>query len=172
MRRFLNSYFLILASEQGTMLIEFLAIIAIVIFLTGFITFNLGTTQQHVSINTTIDQLVADLKQQQLKAMVDDTEGRGVSDVYGIHFDSNKYTLFHGLTYTANDSSNFVVNLDTNLQFSSITFPGSNVIFATQSGELVGFVNGQNTVRIVNTAGNNTNKTITINQYGAITSVN
>jgi len=157
--------------NHGTLLIEYIAVIAIFILLTGFITVSLAHTQEHVSINSTIDQLVADIKQQQVKAMIDDTEGRGTSAAYGIHFDSNKYTLFHGLTFSANDSSNFAVILDTNLQFSTISFPGSNIIFATQSGELVGFVNGQNTVKILNTAGNNA-KTVTINQYGTVTGVN
>jgi len=171
MKKRCSAYFMLISSEKGTLLIELMVIVAIFVFLSGFIYVSLTNVQKHVSVNSTVDQLVADSKQQQLKAMIDDTEGRGASAAYGIHFDTGKYTLFHGLNFSQNDTSNFVVNLDSNLQFTNITFPSSNVIFATQSGELVGFVNGQNTIKILNTSGGN-GKTITINQYGIITSVN
>ncbi len=152
-------------------MIEFLSVIAIVIFLTGFITFNLSKTQQHTSINTTIDSLVTDIKQQQLKAMIHDTQGDGMVDAYGIYFQSARYTLFKGIIYSSSDPTNFIVALDTNLQFTNITFPNSSVIFTKGSGEISGFVNGQNTIQIKSVSSNET-KTITLNKYGTITSVN
>lgn len=158
-------------SQKGFTMIEFLSVIAIVIFLTGFITFNLSKTQQHTSTNTTIDSLLSDIKQQQLKAMINDTQGSGVIDSYGIYFQSTKYTLFKGTVYSASDSTNFVVNLDTNLQFINITFPASSIIFAKGSGEFSNFITSLNTVQIKNMSSNEI-KTITLNKYGTITSVN
>lgn len=152
-------------------MIEFLAVIAIVIMLTGFITFSLTRTQQHTSTNTTIDSVLTDIKQQQLKAMINDTQGDGVINTYGVYFKTTTYTLFKGSAYSALDTTNFVVNLDTNLQFVNITFPNASIIFAKGSGELANYVAGQNTIQIKNLSSNET-KTITLNKYGTITSVN
>lgn len=157
--------------SDGFSMLELLSVIAIIIFLTGFMTFSLTRTQQHTSTNTTLDTIVTDIKQQQLKAMVNDTQGSGIINPQGIYFQANKYTLFDGNTYSASDPNNFIVNLDTNLQFVNITFPNSSIIFAKGSGEVSNYVSGQNTIQIKNTSSNET-KTITINQYGAITSVN
>ncbi len=158
-------------SSKGYSITELLIVIAIFVFLSGFITLSLIHTQQHASLNGTIDQLTADMKQQQLKSMINDTEGRGTTDTYGIYFQSTAYTLFHGATYSSGDPTNFVVNLDTGLQFSAINLPASSIIFAKGSGEVAGFTNGENTVRLQNTTSGDT-KTITVNQYGAITTVN
>lgn len=152
-------------------MIEFLAVIAIVIMLTGFITFNLTRTQQHTSTNTTIDSIVSDIKQQQLKAMINDTQGDGVVNSFGIYFQQTTYTLFKGSAYSTTDTTNFVVNLDTNLQFVNITFPNASLIFAKGSGEVSNYVAGQDTIQIKNLSSNET-KTITVNKYGTITSVN
>jgi prepilin-type N-terminal cleavage/methylation domain-containing protein len=158
-------------SQKGFSMIEFLSVMAIIILLTGFITFNLTRTQQHTSTNTTIDALVTDIKQQQLKAMIQDTQGSGVVDTYGIYFQPTKYTLFKGAAYLSSDPTNFAVDLDTNLQFMTITFPNASIIFAKGSGEVSNFATGQNTIQIKNTASNEI-KTITINKYGAVTSIN
>src|SRR5258708_5928133 len=89
--------------QAGFSMIEFLSIIAIVIFLTGFITFSLTRTQQHTSTNTTIDSVLSDIKQQQLNAMINDTQGTGIINPYGLYFQSNKYTLFSGSAYSLAD---------------------------------------------------------------------
>ena len=168
--RFFLSIKFLWQSPEGYSLIEFLIVIAIFIFLSGFITLNLVHTQQHTSLSGTIDQLAADSKQQQLKSMINDTEGRGTTDTYGIYFQSTKYTLFHGASYSFSDPANFVVNLDTSLQFSAITVPDNSIIFAKGSGEVVGFSNGENTISLKDTTSGDT-KTITFNQYGIITNV-
>lgn len=98
----------------------------------GFITINLVRSQQGASLTSVEEILLADLKQQQLKAMIGDTEGRLDSDSYGVHFDQTKYTLFHG-AYLIGASSNSVINLDNNMQFNN---PNFNVIFSRLSGEI------------------------------------
>ncbi len=77
--------------------------------------------------------LLTDLKQQQLKAMVGDTEGRPDSDSYGVHFDSDRYVLFHGLTYSPFEPSNSIINLEDNMQFNN---PDFNIVFSKISGEI------------------------------------
>ena len=122
-------------------------------------------------MDVAITGLVADMKQQQLKAMSGDTEGRATADKYGVHFTSNSYVLFHGSSYSAGDAANYSINLDQNLTFIKINVPSSNIIFSQVSGDVSGFNASQNSVTIKNT-GTNQQKVIQFNRYGVITSVN
>ena len=158
-------------SEAGFSLIEFLIVIGLFVFLTGLIVFNLSKAQQHTSIHEVLNSVIADIRNQQLKAMNGDTETRGINDSYGIYFQQNNYILFHGTVYSANDPANYTITLDSGMQFTNIKFPGSSLIFAKGSGEIIGFVNGSNTITVRNNNSNET-KTITINEYGVVTGVN
>lgn len=149
-------------NSAGFTLIEMIIVASIIITLLGFITINLVRSQQTASLTSIAEILLAELKQQQLKSMIGDTEGRAASDSYGIHFDSNRYVLFHG-TYSAGESSNSVVNLDSNMQFNG---PGFEVIFSKLSGTI--------SVAITIELQDNTNsqlKRIHLNKYGVITQV-
>src|SRR3989344_2005457 len=105
---FLISHF---SFQKGFTLIEIIVVVSTIVTLLGFITISLVRSQQTASLTSVEGILLADLKQQQLKSMIGDTEGRSDSDQYGIHFDSNKYVLFHG-DYSDGETSNSVINLD------------------------------------------------------------
>lgn len=113
-------------------MIELVVVTSIIVILLGFIAISLVRSQQTASLTSVQDLLLVDLKQQQLKSMIGDTEGRAASDSYGVHFDSSQYVLFHG-TYSAGETSNSVINLDSNMQFNG---PLSDVIFSKLSGEI------------------------------------
>jgi hypothetical protein len=140
------------------------------VLLLGLTTFNVFSSQNKQTLNSIVDQVVSDIKQQQLKAMVGDSEGRTAADVYGIHFDANQYVLFHGTTYTSGNTTNFAIPLESNVSFSNVLFSNSNLIFTQGNGKVSGFVQGSNSFKIVNSS-NNGQKTITINQYGVITQI-
>jgi prepilin-type N-terminal cleavage/methylation domain-containing protein len=154
--------------EQGFTLIEMLVVLGVISILAFVATLNLFAIQNNSDLNTSLNTVVADIKQQQLKAMVGDTESRSSGDSYGIHFNNTQYVLFHGTTFSSGDSSNFPVNLDGALVFTAVTLPGSNVIFNQINGEMNGFADGSNTVSIKNT-NTNLQKTIQFNRYGVIT---
>src|SRR5688500_3590048 len=97
-------------NARGFTVIELLLGISIFIILLGIVTLNLNTAKTQTSLSATVETLTADLSQQQLKAMIGDTEGRTTSDTYGIHFDTDSYTLFHG-TYSVSESTNFSINM-------------------------------------------------------------
>lgn len=158
-------------SQKGFVFSEVIIIIGIIGVLFGLVTINLFKLQTSSSLNTTATALVLDLKSQQLKTMVGETEGRQATDSYGIYFDSNRYVLFHGLSYTEGEPTNFTVSLDRNLQFASVTFPNSSIIFLKGSGEVLGFAAQANTITL-KSLGDNKQKTITINKYGVITGIN
>lgn len=160
-----NSQFSI---QQGITLVELIVVMAIFTTLIGLTTINLLGAKQQASLSTSVDTLITDIKEQQVKAMVGDTEGRGNTDKYGIHFETNTYTLFHG-TYTPGDSSNSVISLGDSIQFSTVSFPSSQLIFSKGSGEVSG--SGSNTI-VVQDISNGSTKTITINRYGVVTGIN
>lgn len=118
--------------QRGFTLVEVAVVTSLIVILLGFITINLSRSQQSASLNSTQQILITDLRQQQLKAMTGDTEGRATSDTYGIHFDQASYTLFHG-TYLTTETTNSVTSLPSGMQFNN---SGYDIIFQKVSGEI------------------------------------
>ncbi len=149
---------------SGFTLVELIVTVTIFASLLIFTTLNVVNVKQRTSLQTTIEILIGDLRQQQLKAMVGDTEGRLIRDDYGVHFNQTSYILFHGGTYSPAGTALFTVSLGDNVQVVS----GNDIIFSRNSGESVGgatnIVLRENTTRI--------QKTIYLNQYGVVTAVN
>lgn len=158
-------------SQSGFTVTEIVISLGIAVLLFGFSIVSLARTQSNTEIHTTVDTIAADIKQQQIKAMNGDTEGRGVNDLYGVHFQTSSYVLFHGTTYSSSDPANSTVNLDTNIQFVNDNFPIGNLIFSKGSGEFSAYAAGQNTISLKNINTNQT-KTIQVNKYGIVTNVN
>ena len=152
----------------GFTLVELLLIMAIMLTLLGFVTLNLSSVERSTTQDTTIQTLISDLKEAQTKAMVGDTEGRSTHDSYGAYFESGRYTIFHGTTFSSGAPDNFVTNLNNNTQFLNV---GSSVVFATVSGEILNYSSGANTITLQETT-TGVQKVIQFNRYGVITSVN
>jgi type II secretory pathway pseudopilin PulG len=152
--------------QKGYTAIEVALVMGLVLILISLSTTNLLKFQHTTQVSSTINSFIADYKEQQIKAMVGDTEGGGTTANYGVHFETTSYTLFRNSYGTAN----FTINLPGDLQFST-TFPSSQIIFSKGSGSISGFISGDNTITLRNTA-DNSQKTITINQYGVVTGVN
>lgn len=146
-------------------LVEILVVIGVMGIIMTFGSVNLLSLRNKASINSTVIQLVADLKQQQTKAMIGEVED-GTPDLYGVHFTSNNYVLFHGTTYSPSNPDNFQVNLEADL---SLATANQSIIFKKGNGELE--TGSINSITITNNASNE-QKTITINQFGVITQVN
>ena len=148
--------------QKGFTIVELLLTMGIFAILTSLATINLVSAQHTASIDTTTTTLVADLKQQQTKAMTGDTEGRSAPSPYGVHFDTTKYVLFHG-TYNAADTSNFTINLEGSLRFTTT----GDILFSQVSGERTGL----NPI-VLQDSMTTRHKSITTNTYGVITTVN
>lgn len=163
---------------NGFTLIELLVVFGIIGIITGFSFTNVLTSKNATSFETSVTTFISDLKEQQNKAMIGDTDGTFTKpQAYGIRFGTSDYSLFQGQYYYLGGITNFKVNLGDQIQFSNIALPTqfpSNekvIVFATSSGEIVNFVNGQNSFKIKN-INTGEQKTITINKYGTIISVN
>lgn len=155
--------------QKGYTLIELMVVMIIFFTLAAFVTTNLTSAQHNTSFATSLSTLTADIKNEQIEAMTGDTEGRSTRDYYGVHFDTTSYTLFHGTTYNAGDTTNETIPLDSTLQFTNITLTNNNVIFIPVSGEMYGYSNVSNAVTLYDIVSKE-QKTILFNYLGVITS--
>jgi len=155
-------------SSQGFTLPELVVTIFVLLTLVSLITINLSYTQRRATLNTAITTLVADLKDQQMKAMSGDTEGRSSADNYGIYFQSGSYVLFHGSSYNASASANTTITIDTSQHF---TTTGKTVLFNRVTGEVSGYNSSSDTITLEDIPSGD-QKTLEYNRYGVITGVN
>ncbi len=155
--------------RQGFTLTELIIVISVLLLLLFLITVNLLRPQHQASPLAAVATLMADLRQQQLKAQLGDTEGSGTPASYGVFVNTNSYILFRGSTYGAGNPSNFSVSLESPMQITS-TFPSSQIVFQAGSGEVAGFVSGSNTVTVSNPNGSTITR-LTIDRYGTVASV-
>ena len=142
---------------------------AMIAMLVGLVSLNLFGLQQRSSLTQVVDTLISDLESQQTKAMTGVMTNGEIPYGYGIYFDTNRYILFSGASYNAGSPSNAAVTVNSPVSIVSVSFPGRTVLFASVSGELSGYVAGQDGVTLQTTGGQM--KTIQLNTYGVITSV-
>ena len=148
---------------KGFTTIELLWIFGVLAIIFGFTTVSLGGIQQRSTMNTIIDKLRTDIKQQQLLSMIGDTQGLSQSAPYGIYFDLNRYVLFRGASYNPSDPSNIPVELSDNFEF---TPAGRTLLFSVLSGQIP----TSTSQAILDTTNNNT-RTIYLNLLGVVIGV-
>ena len=156
--------------RKGITFVELIVVTGIFMTLFGLVGVNFLTTINKASLASALSPLLTDIKSQQLKAVQGDTQNTEITDRYGLHFTNGSYSLFKG-SYSPTDPANVIIELPENTQFSNIVLPQSQLLFEKGSGEVVGFVQGQNSLSVTSTQGNE-EKTLTINQLGVMTSVN
>jgi len=155
--------------NAGFTLIELLMTMTVMGILLGLTTLNFTSIQRKTTLATTVEAVISDLGQQQIKAMVGDTEGRNILDNYGIHFISTGYTLFYG-SYSATNSANFSVTMPTGQQVIA-SLPNAEVIFQKGSGDIVNYLATQSAITLRDTT-TGEQKLIQLNRYGVVMSVN
>lgn len=156
-----------LSNQRGLTLIELILVVGIIVLLFGIGFVGITNIQVLTARSTAATVLISDIRNQQIKAMVGDTEGRASPDNYGVKLLSDEYVLFHGNNYDPTNPDNYTIPLPDAHGMTS-TFPNDEIVFASDSGELVSFLEGSNTVTIINNP-SSTSETITLNQYGVVT---
>ncbi|HVF69270.1 MAG TPA: prepilin-type N-terminal cleavage/methylation domain-containing protein [Xanthomonadales bacterium] len=151
---------------NGFTLIELLLAMGIFSTLIGISSISLLNTQRKTSLSGAVQVFIADLRSQQIRAMVGEDEAGGDATDYGLHFETTSYTQFKE-TYGTN---NFVANLPSRTNVVT-TFPSSQIVFIKGSGEISGFAGGTNTVTFQD-LNDGSQKVVTINRYGVVTGVN
>ena len=153
--------------SSGFTLVELLLVMGIIGILISISSLLLLNLIPKASFTTQSEVLISQIRQQQLKAMTGYTEGFDESDYYGIHFQDHSYSIFKGQDYDPQDPNNYVVGVEEPNQLST-TFPNQQVIFIPGSGEIFGYLFGQNSITLSNS---NTKESLTIslNKYGVTT---
>ncbi len=157
--------------SRGFVLIEIVVVFGMLAVLTIMTTLNVFGSNRTASLTGAINILIADMKSQQTKAMTG-SQVSGVSPLgFGIHFDSTGYTLFKGLTYSATEPTNSRINNDIKVRFSNISLPNGSLVYASRSGEFVGYSSTSSTVTVTH-IDSGISKTVFLNKYGVITAIN
>ncbi len=153
---------------SGFTLIELMVSMGIFLILFALASLSITRLPSTTAQSTNIDILISDIKSQQTKAMSGNTSGGSAASDYGIYFDTsvtpNKYWLFRGSTYSSG-LNKFAVELDPNLSITT-TFPGSQIIFTAQSGDVVSYSSTTDSITITNNFINSPT-IIRLNKYGA-----
>lgn len=159
-----NNHGLALSLSKGFSFVEIVIIMGIMTLLIMIASFNFFPIKQKTSLSTTVQSLITDIKQQQLKAMSGES-------TQGIYFDpdQNNYIVFKGATYLESDPSNFNIPLGDQIITFSVDFSGRQILFAPVSGEISNFLPG-NKIVLQNTVSNE-EKSIFFNKYGTVISV-
>jgi len=145
-------------------LVELILIIGLFAVLSMFMTINLIKPQVSINIDSSLNLLISDIKNQQMKAMSGSTDGNISAQNYGVYIEPSQYTLFTGTTYNPTDPLNFVVNLDTGVTLTN-NLTSSQIVFAKETGDIISYINGSN---IVVTHSSGDFKTININALGVV----
>jgi prepilin-type N-terminal cleavage/methylation domain-containing protein len=160
---------------QGVTLIELILVMALFAMLSALGSFSLFRAHRSTSVSSAVDMFIANLKQQQIKAMVGDTEGEAVTVDYGIHFDAHSYTLFRGSSYSESAQGNLKVDLPPTMELTYF-LPGvstDQIIFYKGDGEIFSSCTNGVSCRIIfqDLTNNNLAKNIRINKYGVIVTI-
>lgn len=151
-------------NRKGFTFIELIVVLGIMMVLVGFASVSLLGAQRKPIIATSVQTLIADIRNQQEKAM----NGKSASS-FGVSIGLHQYVLFQGSEFNPSDPANSTVTLDSNA-FLSTTFPNSTIVFASGSGEIPNFTQQTSTVTVVSGL-NQEMKTIGFNRYGIIISL-
>lgn len=159
----------IIYSQKGLTLVELIVVIGILSILMAIAFVSVANIQVITTNTNTAIVLASDLKAQQTKAMSGDTEGRVSPDNYGIKIFPDSYVFFNGNEFDPVETGNFSVEIGNGYALST-TFPNETILFASKSGEIINFIDGQNTITLTNSQ-TNQSRTITLNAYGTVLSV-
>jgi len=155
--------------QTGFTIIEVVVVMTAMSILIGLVSVSLITVREKADTQKIIDVLVSDIRGQQLKTMVGDTEGSGDISRFGIYFTQNSYVLFRGDAYASEEPTNFEVFLPEDITFSTIDVPSSQLVFDIGTGEVVLYDDESDSVNLSNEITGD-ERIIELNRLGVIVS--
>ncbi len=160
-------------NSGGFSLIELILVISLLSIILGITTVTLFRPVAKANLDTVSTDIFSLLRGAQNQAINTDTSGDPQSNDYGVHFESDSYTLFKGATYSSGGPSNFVVTTKNNISISpTLPCPSppedcNNIVFEKISGEILGFDPANNTICVTET-GTNKEVLFVVNFVGGI----
>lgn len=155
------------SGRSGFTLVELLLVMGLFSALAALSSINLVQPHTTTRMEIAASVLVSDIKQQQIRSMSSDTGGEVEPPLFGVHFTQGGYTLFSGIPYSQDAGSDFTVELDPILTFSTIDLPSSEIVFSRISGEVSGFDSEARNVILTDSVSGE-QKIITVNSIGAV----
>ncbi len=153
--------------HTGFTVLELMLTLTILGVLFALTVVNLTNIIPKANTRAAAEVLIADLREQQMKAMSGyEAVGGGASD-YGIFFETEKYTLFTGSSYVEGHQENYVVPLQVGLEFDTTNLPLSTMVFVRGSGDIANYSDAYHSIRIRNTVTTEL-RTIVFNQLGVL----
>ena len=152
--------------ENGFSLIELVLVIALLGTILTLTTVNLIRPFSKAKIQTVSSDISSILRQAQNKAINTDTSGEAETSEYGVHFETNKYILFRGVSYNPSDPNNFAVDVPDNITITP-NLPSGDVIFQRISGEVANYNESNNSICVSETS-TNKNVSLTVNFVGVV----
>jgi len=144
-------------------LVEMLTVMGIIAILFSLSVPQLFRLRDRNSLQSATTTMISFIRQQQLNAMNSPT-------LYGIHLGQSSYTRFTGSTYSFSNPTNNTTALDYPIEITDVHIPSSTLIFASGSGELVGYSEANNYFTLGDGV-NNEHHTIQFNSLGVPTTV-
>lgn len=148
-------------TRQGITLLEMLIAVAILAIL-AVITFTVFSNFKRTSaLNIAAEDAVSLLIEARSKTLSSKEASQ-----YGVHFETSKAVLFKGITYSAGDPANVIVDLPSGVEVSAIALQGggSDVIFSRLIATTVQY----GTVTLRSTQDITKTRIITIQSTGAV----
>ncbi len=153
--------------KTGFTLLELMLTLSILAVLFALTVVNLTNIIPKANTRSAAEVLVADLREQQMKAMSGYEAVTGGASDYGIFFETDQYTLFTGSSYVEGHQENFVVTLENGLEFDTTNLPLSTIVFLRASGDPANYSDDYHSIRIRNVVTAEL-RTITYNQSGVL----
>lgn len=147
-------------SENGFSLIEIVVVIAILAIILSFSVPNLFSPLSIEKVNSMANDITANLKDAQTKAMNSETLGTGANSEFGVHFTTNSYTVFIGTVFNPADTNSFSVATPTGLSIiPNLPCPSgpnncNNIVFSKLAGEVQNFDQIKNSLCLTDSLNN------------------
>jgi type II secretory pathway pseudopilin PulG len=146
--------------KSGFALIELLIVLVIFFLLAFLIVPNLNFFRKQSTLNFATEDIIGVLRLAQNKTLA--SEG---ASVFGVYFETDKYTLFKGGAFVAGAPDNEAHSLPSEVIISEINLDGGP---ATVFNRLTGITSNDGSLKIELTGDASQNKTIIIDSSGAI----
>jgi len=145
----------------GFSLIEVLIAVSVLTILTGLIAPGFNFFRQQSAIDSATQEIIHTLRLAQNRTLASEGDSN-----FGVYFETNKFVLFKGLTYSASATDNEIHNFDSSLNISAINFGGAvaYVVFERLTGTTANY----GSLVIGRTGDASQNRTIHIDQSGII----
>jgi prepilin-type N-terminal cleavage/methylation domain-containing protein len=155
-------------TQAGFTLFETILVVAILSFLFALTTISFYAILKRDELAATTQELVSTLKDAQIRTLSGITVDNQNSTNFGVYFQNQKYTLFEGSTFIANNpNNNSAIDLPPSIVLAQINLPQSEIVFEKITGAVKDFDATKNKLIIKNISNNQT-KTIFINKFGVI----